>query len=469
MEGERRATPYGPFPVDYLECPLIDLCAPEGGVQTGPFGSQLHKRDYVEVGTPIITVEHLGDNRILHDATPKVSDADRGRLSRYQLRPGDIVFSRVGSVDRRALVSEEEAGWLFSGRCLRVRPNPELIDPTYLSYFFGLETFKEYVRSIAVGATMPSINTAILSNVPVIFPQSIHEQQAIASILKALDDKIELNWRMSETWEAMARALFEAWFVDFQPVRQIGGGPASGLPLRLEPLGPRPFEGSERGAIPRGWTLKPFGELLADTIGGDWGKESPNENNSEPVAIIRGTDIPNIRKGGVGNVPVRYTTPRKLDRRKLRDGDIIVEVSGGSPKQPTGRSLRVTKTLLDRFSTDVVCASFCRRFRPMSLASGLLASQHLDRLYETGGTWAYQNQSTGIANFQTNHFLENELVVWPGEQLLEEYFRLVEPLLLRSTLNESMILTEIRDTLLPKLISGELRISEAEQWVSEVV
>lgn len=110
-----------------------------------------------------------------------------------------IVFSRVGSVDRRAIVRRAEDGWMFSGRCLRVRPNTRKIDPGYLSYFFGLPSFKEHIRAIAVGATMPSLNTSILSDVVVPHPPNIAEQQAIAHILGTLDDKIELNRRMNET------------------------------------------------------------------------------------------------------------------------------------------------------------------------------------------------------------------------------------------------------------------------------
>ena len=138
---EFRQTAYGRFPADFSEDSLANLCESKNGVQTGPFGSQLHQRDYVPVGTPIITVEHLGENRILHQDLPYVSDQDRERLNKYSLRSGDIVFSRVGSVDRRALVRRTEEGWLFSGRCLRVRPHQKKIDPAYLSYFFGLPTF----------------------------------------------------------------------------------------------------------------------------------------------------------------------------------------------------------------------------------------------------------------------------------------------------------------------------------------
>ena len=108
MAGAARATIYGDFAVDFVEERLANLCDPNSGVQTGPFGSQLHQKDYVPVGTPIITVEHLGENRIIHQDVPCVSDKDRERLSKYALRQGDIVFSRVGSVDRRALVREAE-------------------------------------------------------------------------------------------------------------------------------------------------------------------------------------------------------------------------------------------------------------------------------------------------------------------------------------------------------------------------
>ncbi len=260
MAGEWRETIYGEVAADFAEDRLQNLCDPKAGIQTGPFGSQLHQEDYVPVGTPIITVEHLGENRILHDGVPRVSDADRDRLSRYLLRTGDIVFSRVGSVDRRALVRSAEDGWMFSGRCLRVRPDPERIDSGYLSYFFGLPAFKEHIRAIAVGATMPSLNTSLLSDVVIPHPKDIAEQRAIAHILGTLDDKIELNRRMNETLEAMARALFKSWFVDFDPVRAKAEGRDPGLPKSLADLFPDSFVDSELGEIPKGWEVQRVGE-----------------------------------------------------------------------------------------------------------------------------------------------------------------------------------------------------------------
>ena len=158
-------------------------------VKTGPFGSTLHQRDYVDDGTPIITVEHLGERGIIHEGLPLVSDADRYRLSSYGLRQGDIVFSRVGSVDRSSLIREQEDGWLFSGRLLRVRVTDENVCPAYLSYHFNSEPFKKRVRDVAVGQTMASLSTQILNSVPVVLPP-LQEQCAIAEALSDVDESV---------------------------------------------------------------------------------------------------------------------------------------------------------------------------------------------------------------------------------------------------------------------------------------
>lgn len=161
-------------------------------IQTGPFGSQLHNEDYVLKGTPIVTVEHLGNKYFTTQNLPMVSDADTLRLRKYILNENDIVFSRVGSVDRCSFVSKNEDGWLFSGRCLRVRPNNKLVNSECLYYYFTQSYFKEYVRSKAVGCTMPSLNTELLSELTVSLPDLI-TQQKIATILSHIDNKIFIN------------------------------------------------------------------------------------------------------------------------------------------------------------------------------------------------------------------------------------------------------------------------------------
>ena len=183
----------------------VEAISSVADVKTGPFGSALHERDYVDDGTPIITVEHLSEHGIIHHNLPLISDVDRSRLKSYGLRAGDIVFSRVGSVDRNSLVSEEEDGWLFSGRLLRVRISDNTTYPPYLSYHFHSEPFKRRVRGVAVGQTMASLNTQILKAVCVVLPAT-PEQRAIAEVLSDVDGSL----RALEALVAKKRAIKQA-------------------------------------------------------------------------------------------------------------------------------------------------------------------------------------------------------------------------------------------------------------------
>ncbi|KXK00593.1 MAG: type I restriction enzyme, S subunit [Nitrospira sp. OLB3] len=168
-------------------------------VKTGPFGSSLHESDYVQEGTPIITVEHLGELGVIHFNLPLVSDSDYQRLRAYSLQIGDIVFSRVGSVDRNALIRSDEEGWLFSGRLLRVRPDRRKAVAPFLSYQFHGERFKSLVRNVAVGQTMACLNTQILKSIAVVLP-SLGEQTAIAAVLSDMDAEIAaLEQRLAKT------------------------------------------------------------------------------------------------------------------------------------------------------------------------------------------------------------------------------------------------------------------------------
>ncbi len=183
-------------------------------IKTGPFGAQLHQHDYVHSnGTPIVTVEHLSERGLIHKNLPLVSGHDKKRLSQYLIQEGDIVFSRVGSVDRSTLVSKKEDGWLFSGRLLRVRP--QNVHSPYLNYFFHSRKFRHHMRSIAVGGTIPSINTSILSNVIVYLPP-VNTQKAIASLLETWDTAIEKTEALIAAKEKRFKWLLKTLISDQQ-------------------------------------------------------------------------------------------------------------------------------------------------------------------------------------------------------------------------------------------------------------
>ena len=183
-------------------------------IRTGPFGSVLHAEDYVSDGMPIITTEHFktGSLPIEKEGLPQVSDSDYQRLNNYKLERGDIVFSRVGSVDINALVEQEQSDWLFSGRVLRVRPQ-DTVNGRYLHYLLETKTVKDDIVSRAVGQTMPSINTEILNATPVCLSFSHEEQLRIGEYLANIDTLITLHQRKSDALKEFKKGMLQKMFV----------------------------------------------------------------------------------------------------------------------------------------------------------------------------------------------------------------------------------------------------------------
>lgn len=432
-----------------------------GLIQTGPFGSQLHASDYVSLGVPVIMPINLVDNRISLDDVAYITDDDANRLAKHILKAGDIVYSRRGDVTRKALITEKEEGMFCGTGCLLIRPGYK-VESKFLAYFLSTPSSKEWIIRHAVGATMPNLNTSILSKVPLLLPD-FSMQKRIAKILGDLDNKITLNRQINQTLEAMAQALFKSWFVDFDPVKAklsalAAGGSANDANLAamsaisgktteqlltLKTTHPDQFQqlyttadlfpsemvDSELGEIPKGWEVKAFGDLLKTTIGGDWGKDEPDDKHTEEVKILRGTDLPKVFLGDDTGVPIRYVEAKKLKTRIIETGDIVIEVSGGSKDQPTGRSLFVNQTLINRLNARLEPASFCRLFKPFSEKIGLFLGTYLQKIYQEGKTWHYQNQSTGISNFQTNTFLEKERLIVPCDNLLTVFYAHASPIL----------------------------------------
>lgn len=196
-------------------------------IKTGPFGSTLHAEDYVQSGIPIITTEHFKSGHLPEskDGTPQVSDEDYSRLKSYILKKGDIVFSRVGSVDINALVTTLQDGWLFSGRVLRVRSQNQ-IDSDYLHYLLDTLPVKNDIVSRAVGQTMPSINTEILKSTKLVLSKNIEEQELIAGTLRKLDDTLALHQRKLEKTKALKSAYLSELFPvegERKPKRRFAG------------------------------------------------------------------------------------------------------------------------------------------------------------------------------------------------------------------------------------------------------
>lgn len=459
------------------EWPVLELGAYPVEIIDGDRGAEYPKTaDFTPSGYCLfLNAGNVTANGFAFDQCAYISEEKDKKLRKGRLLRNDTVATTRGTVGNFAFYdrSVPMSNIRINSGMVILRPDQRRVDPRFLYFAVRSPLFGSQIKSLTSGSAQPQLPIRDMKKLRLPLPP-IQEQRSIVDAIGSLDDKIKLNRRMNETLEAITQAIFRDWFVDFGPTRRKLEGATDPITImgslvldaeRAQVLAELfPAELGNDG-LPEGWAHRPFGSLLSDTIGGDWGKDTSQGENAHPVAIIRGTDFPELEVGGVGKVPTRYTTAKKAVRRKLLPSDILIEVSGGSPTQPTGRSIFITQSVLDRFNSDVVCASFCRRFRAISHNSAVLAFEHLRNLYSEGGTWEYQNQSTGISNFQTTHFLEAEKVVFPGDELMEHFASLSGPMIEARYRNESMTLAATRDLLLPKLMSGEIRLSEAEDLV----
>jgi type I restriction enzyme, S subunit len=205
--AETQETEIGEIPVGWEVHTLGELCDESGGlVQTGPFGSQLHAADYVEVGIPTVMPQDIIDNRISTKNVARITEADHSRLSRYHLKNGDIIYARRGDIGRRALVTEEENGWLCGTGSLFIRVEGDGTNPLFLHHYMGKEEVVQFVYNRAVGSTMLNLNSRILRSIPVAHPEK-NEQDLIAEWLSAVDTKIAAEEDRKTALEAIFKSM----------------------------------------------------------------------------------------------------------------------------------------------------------------------------------------------------------------------------------------------------------------------
>lgn len=243
--------------------------------------------------------------------------------------------------------------------------------------------------------------------------------------------KLWVCYMLNNNLEQQAQAIFKEWFID-NP------------------------ENNE-------WSTGTFSELIKSTLNGDWGKEAPTGNNTEKVYCIRGADIPEVKAGNKGKMPTRYILPKNFSTKQLTAGDIVVEISGGSPTQSTGRCTAITQSLLDRYDSGMVCTNFCKAMKPKEGYS-LFIYYYWQYLYGKGIFFSYENGTTGIKNLDFSGFIETETILIPPVDKVmafDDYCKSIfNQIFANGKQNEHLAV--LRDALLSKLMSGELDVSNIE-------
>ena len=347
----------------------------------------------------------------------EAANVPSGTVIEYKV--GDILISNIRPYFQKIWRADRNGGCSADVLCIRAKEN---VDSKYLYYLLSQQAFFDYVMSGAKGCKMPRGDKKQIMQWPVTLPP-LDEQRRIAGILGSLDDKIELNRRINANLEAQAQALFRSWFVDNETQNNNPGF---------------------------------FNDIIQTTLSGDWGQETPKGNYISEVYCIRGADIPDIKCGDKGKLPTRYILEKNLKNKKLSENDLVVEISGGSPTQSTGRICLITHALLDRLGKDVICTNFCRALKPIPDYSFFIYL-YWQYLYNNNTMFSYENGTTGIKNLNITDFINKEPIIIPEKKKILEFNKVLQPFfdMIYKNGRESEYLSALRDTLLPKLMTGE--------------
>jgi len=413
---------------EWSKTQLSDILVDKGYIR-GPFGSALKRGDMKENGVPVYEQQHaIYDSRGFRYY---IDEQKFVEMKRFQVNTDDLIISCSGTVGKVSIIRDDDPKGIISQALLLLRVDKNKILPLYLKYFFSSRDGYNAIVSRSSGSVQ--VNMAkrdVIEQIPLMLPK-IETQRKIVGVLNSIDKKIDENERINKNLEQQAQAIFKEWFID-NP------------------------ENNE-------WSTGTFSELIKSTLNGDWGKEAPTGNNTEKVYCIRGADIPEVKAGNKGKMPTRYILSKNFATKQLAAGDIVVEISGGSPTQSTGRCTAITQSLLDRYDSGMVCTNFCKAMKPKEGYS-LFIYYYWQYLYGKGVFFSYENGTTGIKNLDFSGFIETETILIPPVDKViafDDYCKSIfNQIFANGKQNEHLAI--LRDTLLPKLMSGELDVSDID-------
>jgi type I restriction enzyme S subunit len=430
-----------------------DIAAPtRNAIVGGPFGSDLVSRDYTATGVPVIRGQNMGA-RWITGPFVFVSEIKSQSLAANLACPGDIVFTQRGTLGQVSLVPESSyRSYLISQSQMKLTVNPAVADPLFIYYLFISDEQQNYIHQHAIQTGVPHTNLGILRSTPITLPP-LDEQRAIAHILGTLDDKIELNRRMSQTLEEMARALFQSWFVDFDPVhakaegRWKKGRTLPGMPAEMWDLWPDSFEESELGPIPKGWSVGRLGDV-AEIVGGS------TPSTKEPAYWEAG-----VHHWATPKDLSKITAPVLLETERQITDIGLAEISSGL--LPVGTVLLSSRAPIGYLAIAETPVAINQGFIAMKPNAGI-SNIFLWLLvhFSHDAILARANGSTFLEISKAN--FRPIMASMPPTAVMECFDRLARPWFQRLVRceKERRDLTQLRDALLPRLISGELRVKK---------
>lgn len=403
--------------------------------------------DYVTYQTnhPYIRARDIKSGNILTEELVYIEDEVYKKIRKYIIQKGDIAITVVGaSVGDTGYAKETVDGYNLTENAVRLTNFTEAVDSKFLHYILMQKHYYDYMQLIAGAAAQSKLGIYKIQKIRVVLPK-VSIQKRIADILTTYDSLIENNNKRIKLLEQMTENLYKEWFVRF----------------RFPGYEDVEFVGSSLGKIPSTFDLVEIGKVIEYYIGGGWGEEEFSEQFPKEAYVVRGTDFPNVKQGILDSCPLRYHKSSNYNKRSFKVNDIAFEVSGGTQKQPVGRSILITERQLKRFNNRLICASFCKLIRcNIKKVNPRYFYHWLQYLYETRIIEQYQSQSTGIINFKFEYFLRKCDLMIPPKDIMDKFTESVKPIYdeIDNLAEQNSKLIAQRDMLLPRLMSGKLEV-----------
>jgi type I restriction enzyme S subunit len=371
-----------------------------------------------------------------------------GFLENYAYDRDGVVLSAIGANCGSTFYATGK--WSCIKNTIRIFPRNPSID---LKYFFYMTKAPDFFP--LRGSAQPFISQTDIRELYVKIPE-LRVQKAIGKLLYELEKKIEVNAACAKTLEDIAQTIFKSWFIDFDPVKaKMAGEKPAGMDAATAALFPDSMVESELGLIPKGWEVTALGDICATTIGGLWGNDEKSLENSDSYQCIRGVDMDDLKALGYApRVPIRWDKLHNFSKRLLSGTQILIAGSGAGP---VAKSLLWDESMNILFSKPVVFSNFVKRFECNSNEMASFVSSILTTMYESREIFTFVN-GTSVPNLQDRELLIGKKVAVPSIDLLRAYDSIKRTSIKRKYSGENSNLVAIRDSLLPRLISGELQI-----------
>ncbi|MGZ8906556.1 MAG: restriction endonuclease subunit S [Methylobacter sp.] len=438
-----------------------------------PFESKKYSDDKNDI--KLLRGDNIVQGGLRWDDVKRWPVIEKSKYQNYELQIDDVVLAMdrpwVGAGLKFSTISENDLPCLLVQRTARMRGGKNL-DSRYLKYIIGSPCFSKYIQKITTGSLVPYIRGRQIKDFSCALP-SLIEQQKIAGVLSAIDAKIELNNRINAELEAMAKTLYDYWFVQFdfpfdfascpEQRRREGKPDANGKPYKSSG-GKMVYNPILKRDIPAGWEVTPLANWIASDKTGDWGEEAPKGNYTLQVDCIRGADINGLNGSGKTAAPSRFIF-EKNHHKILLPYDFIIEISGGSPTQSTGRMAFLIEETLSRFSYPLICSNFCKA---ISLKENIFfynfAYQWVN-IYDSGLLFGWEGKTSGIKNLLFDAFVNKHMVCKAPKELAQKFFSFADPLQKKKQklLKENEYLESLRDWLLPMLMNGQVTVQSSTE------